>query len=536
VSGGAITRRGALLAGGVAAGVAGAAWAMPGLARGAARHARRAPIVATREGRVAGHVEHGALAWKGIPFAQAPLGPLRGRPPQVPLQRQGTLEADRYRGQAIQMALGPMRDALIGSEDCLYLNVWAPAEAGGNLPVIVWIHGGGFIVGSGAEPLYAGEYYAAQGGVVFVTINYRLGGWGYMHNPQVPGSANLAILDQIAALQWVQRNIAGFGGDPANVTVMGESAGAMSIGHLLGAPAAAGLFAKAIVQSGATSHFFSHGEQAEIAERVLFNAGLKSGEYDRFLALDAGAMQIAFRKTFESGGDGRIGPIAFHPGIDGTVFRQHPLRTLHRVPTLIGHCKSEMQFFKSMPGPTYAGTLAKAEALAGPAAWQGIKACYDKALHNAVPPEIELASDAFCVDASLRLANGLNAKGAPVWSYRFDYDKAGPLGAVHGSDLLFTFYRGGEAAPAGEGPHGPGNAPPAPMSAEAAGVARELWQSLVAFACHGNPRTAALPAWPRHDPQGIAYLSFDVKPVLHHDFMSPARRAAWAVLAPEQMV
>jgi para-nitrobenzyl esterase len=198
-------------------------------------------------------VTDGVAAFKGIPYAAPPFGPNRFQPPRPPESWDGVRDALEYGRVAPQAPYAPPFDQLLGDqghpgEDCLNLNVWTPDPTGGGLPVMVWIHGGSFVRGSGALPTYDGTRFARDG-VVCVTINYRLGADGFLYLGD--GIANRGLLDQVAALEWVQENIRAFGGDPARVTIFGESAGAFSVATLLSMPRAEGLFQRAIAQSGA---------------------------------------------------------------------------------------------------------------------------------------------------------------------------------------------------------------------------------------------------------------------------------------------
>jgi para-nitrobenzyl esterase len=213
-------------------------------------------VVETAGGTVVGHTANGVTSWKGIPYAEPPVGDLRWRPP-APTSWDGRLDASDYGPACLQGPPTVLADALIEvgrtDEDCLTLNVHRPADAGRSLPVMVWLHGGGFAYGSGSQLGYNSPELVRRG-IVLVTLNYRLGRLGFFAHRalQEPGSqiANFGLLDQIAALRWVQDNIHEFGGDPDNVTVFGESAGGASVNALMVSPDAHGLFAKAIVQSG----------------------------------------------------------------------------------------------------------------------------------------------------------------------------------------------------------------------------------------------------------------------------------------------
>src|SRR6185295_16381341 len=216
------------------------------------------PRVSIDAGTLAGRVDSasGALVFLGIPYAAPPVGDLRWRPPRPASSWNGVRPADKLGFNCVQhQPYGDILADVAGkSEDCLYLNVWTQSTSGSR-PVMVWIHGGGFFAGFGGEERHNGGPLARKGAVV-VTLNYRLGPFGFMAHPALTAespdhsSGNYALLDQIAALQWVRRNIARFGGDPSRVTIFGESAGGMSVGSLIASPLAKGLFARAILESG----------------------------------------------------------------------------------------------------------------------------------------------------------------------------------------------------------------------------------------------------------------------------------------------
>src|SRR5689334_1880253 len=220
------------------------------------------PTVRVEGGDLVGKIDHGVPAFLGIPYAAPPFGPNRMQPPQPAEPWDGERDASEYGPTAPKGDYPPQYaqlfpEVVIPGEDCLNLNVWTPDPQATGLPVLVWVHGGSFMNGSGSVAAYRGSSFARDG-VVCVTINYRLGAEGFLYLGD--GIANLGLLDQIAALEWVQRNIAAFGGDPDRVTVAGESAGAMSITTLLSMPLSAGLFGQAIAQSGAGAHTLTEAE------------------------------------------------------------------------------------------------------------------------------------------------------------------------------------------------------------------------------------------------------------------------------------
>ena len=229
---------------------------------GAAASQQGPAVVRVESGQVQGVIADDVESFKGIPFAAPPVGELRWRPPQPAASWTGVRQAADFGANCMQGRFGPPPAAgapqpPAPSEDCLFLNIWRPASAaaGAKLPVMVWIHGGGFVGGSGALPGEGGGPFARQG-VVLVTLNYRLGRFGFFAHPALSAErpddlkGNYAYMDQIAALQWVKRNIGAFGGDPDNVTIFGFSAGGVSVHSLLASPLARGLFHKAIAQSG----------------------------------------------------------------------------------------------------------------------------------------------------------------------------------------------------------------------------------------------------------------------------------------------
>src|SRR5438270_1326317 len=265
-------------------------------------------IVETTAGKVQGTVADGVHVFKGIPFGAPPVGELRFRPPQPAPSWEGVRQCRDYGRVALQSP-SPLERLFSArppemDENCLSLNVWTPACDDGKRPVMVWIHGGAFIMGSGSTPWYDGRPFARED-VVLVSINYRLGVFGFLH---VDGQGNNGILDQVSALEWVRDNIDAFGGDPDNVTAFGESAGAMSVGTLLGLPAAKGLFVKAIPESGA-GHSAKSVEQAErIVNAFLLELGIDSGPLavERLRDLPTQALLDAQAKVVERSLDGGL--------------------------------------------------------------------------------------------------------------------------------------------------------------------------------------------------------------------------------------
>lgn len=237
-------------------------------------------IVQTKQGQVSGHVEKGVNAWLGIPYAQAPIGKLRFQSPQPPSSWEGVRKADSFGAPSIQSPSQFLGDAT-PSEDCLFLNIWSPAADAKKRPVMLWIHGGGFVVGSSTSEMYNGANLSRNGDVVVVSINYRLGILGFLYfdkfiQEKYGYENNVGIRDQIAALKWVKENIAAFGGDPENITIFGESAGGTSVETLLATPAAKGLFTGAIAESGPASVLWQPEVACNITNKFLRTLGVSA--------------------------------------------------------------------------------------------------------------------------------------------------------------------------------------------------------------------------------------------------------------------
>ena len=302
------------------------------------------PVAATRYGRVRGQIDDGVASFLGIPYAASPTGELRFAAPEPPKPWTGVREATAYGPTPPKPAYPAPFDTVlpepdVPGEDWLNLNIWAPQDLTGSHPVIVWIHGGAFANGNCAIPMYNGHTFARDG-VVFVAINYRLGVEGFALLPGAP--TNRGLLDQIAALEWVRDNIGAFGGDPANVTIAGESAGAMSVITLLTMPRAAGLFKRIIAESGSVQAAADPADAALVSAELGLALGDALRENDVSAAgiaeLDFGtlmAAQVSVRDALAAAPDPtRFGPtivassMAFIPVIDGDTLPEHPLAAI----------------------------------------------------------------------------------------------------------------------------------------------------------------------------------------------------------------
>ena len=290
-------------------------------------------LASTTAGRVEGRVENGVHVFRGISFAEAPVGSLRFRPPQPRRPWSGVLDATRFGPWAHQEQGGSARqwwgaDAEL-SEDCLSLNVWTPALDKKKRPVMVWIHGGAFVAGASSRPTSEGEILARRGDVVVITINYRLGALGFLELDEIGGeeyalSGNAGLLDQILALEWVRDNAEAFGGDPGNVTIFGESAGAISVSVLLALPRARKMFHKVIAQSGAASIVRRLDRARERARELMQLAGVRSvAELERIPAADLVRLQS---KLLPRGAEQVFGPV-----MDDRVVPSSPMAAMNAV-------------------------------------------------------------------------------------------------------------------------------------------------------------------------------------------------------------
>jgi len=481
--------------------------------------------VETTAGAVQGRLKDGIFDFRGIPYAAAPVGELRFRPPQPVQPWAGVREATTFgpmapqnQGAMEQMFGAPPRPM---DEDCLTLNVWTPACDDGKRPVMVWIHGGAFLYGTGATPWYDGRSFARDD-VVLVTINYRLGAFGFLH---IDGQGNNGILDQVAALEWVRDNIAGFGGDPGNVTAFGESAGAMSVGTLLGLPAAKELFVKAIPESGA-AHSARTVQQAErITDDLLVELGVDAGPLavGRLRGLPAAALLEAQAKVVEremgAGGAG----LPFTPVVDGVVLPEAPIDAIGKgqaagVSVLVGTTRDEWRLFTMMdPSISTLDDQRAARRLAGlvrdPTRSADVIAHYRATRRDASISDLwsDVGTDVVFRIPAVRLAEKQSALGNDVYMYRFDYCTpvfGGALGACHALEIPFVFESlGGAGAEMLVGPVGE----------EMRTLSRRMHEAWVAFARTGRPAADGLPEWPRYSAERRATMLFDFEPSVVDD-------------------
>lgn len=491
--------------------------------------------VQTLVGELRGVVDGAVASFKGIPYAAAPTGNLRWMPPQPAAPWSGVRSAAGYGNDCMQHRFPfdstPSYQPL--SEDCLYLNVWAPAHPAAPAAVLVWIHGGGLVIGSGSAPVFDGTAFARKG-VVLVTLNYRLGRFGFFAHPALAAAhageplGNYGLMDQIAALQWVRNNIEAFGGDPANITIFGQSSGGVSVAHLMAAPQARGLFAKAIVQSGGgrehwarmneamDDHLGAHVSALDAGLVFAKGAGVPGAGADALAALRALPAEKVLGDVSFINGDTASDPA---PMIDGGIAVEDTDAAFRNgkqvaVPLMIGTTDDELG---AMPGFILRKTTKKllprfGERAAGLDAWYG----------SGKGRREDLFDDTAFVEPARYLARRQAAKGVPVWLYRFSYvatgARDGDKGAEHASELPYLFGTLDRAPPlysttqlimywllSQVGIH---SLERRQNSADDYNIGNDMQDAWIAFARSGDPNRPGSHSWPRYSADVDALMTF----------------------------
>lgn len=503
-------------------------------------------IIATSNGKVRGlQEESGVSAFKGIRYGAPPTGNQRFLPPQAPQYWDGVKDASSFGAPAMQMynrasvaselsmqlatVFTTASDIKIDNEDCLFLNLWTPANDDKKRPVMVWLHGGGFAYGSGAWPVYDGANLASKGDVVVVTVNHRLNVFGYLNLADIGGakyvhSGNAGMLDLVLALQWVRDNAAAFGGDPDNVTIMGESGGGVKVSHLLAMPRAKGLFHKAIIQSGpgltATSFDAAH----RTAMKILAALDIDKNNLEKLSQIPAQDILdavIVAGKNAPGGRGFRLSPI-----VDGDVLPGHPFTPKapdisKNVPVLIGWNKDEMTIFNT--SASWFGKMNEEELTARVKSFAGDKGGKLIATYKALYPEYSstylyniIAGDSRMFIGSVQLAQRKAAlKGAAVYQYYLTWETPvgnGVFKSPHTLDMPFMFNNVDKSvALTGDTP-------------ESRALERQMSSSWIAFAHNGDPNNHTVPNWPAYDKVKRSVMVFNVKSKIVEDPKQRARK------------
>jgi para-nitrobenzyl esterase len=520
-------------------------YSIPGLAAEASRPASD-PVVETAYGKVRGYATGGVFTFRGVRYGATTIGKNRFLPPQKPDPWAGVRDATSYgysapqtnpaaRGNAgpespigrILAASDGFRAAPAESEDCLFLNVWtAGLGASRKRPVMVWLHGGGYSMGSASSLLYDGANLARRGDVVVVGVNHRLNVFGYTNfgdlgGPQYAHSGNAGQLDIVAALQWVRDNIDRFGGDPQRVMIYGESGGGGKVSMLLASPPAKGLFHAAVIESGPGVRMGERAPATKAAEMLLAELKLDAQRLPEIHNLPTDAVLSAYfavtAALARQGGSGAsLGGGAFGPILDPVDLPAHPYhpaatRVSEDVPVMVGWNKTESTAFSFGDEQVFsldeAGMRKRIEPLAGSDTERLLQA-YKSEFPKLSPSGIYfyISSYAMMGSGSVTIAERKAALGkAPAYLYRLDWEtpvENGKLISPHGLEMPFVFdnvRRGGEGLTGG--------------SQAAVKLAAKISEAWVAFAATGNPNSnkSGLPQWPPYDSTRRATMIFDTQ-------------------------
>lgn len=485
------------------------------------------PVAQTAQGAVRGTAEAGIASFKGIPYAAPPFGDLRLKAPAPPQPWKGTRDAAQF-GPTVPKApyrlpfSSILEEPVIEGEECLNLNIWAPDGGGPDLPVLVFVHGGSYRNGSGAISLYDGSGFAGNGAVC-VTLNYRLGVDGFLVLDDAP--ANRGLLDILAALRWIQHNIHAFGGDPARVTLFGQSAGAMAVTTLLAMPPAQGLFQRVIAQSGVGHRVMSAKDAAKVTRDIARRVGV-SETREGFAAVPLNKLYAAqFALTREiperpmRWGQIGITMMPFAAVLDDDSLPQDPLDAVRSgvgsdVELMLGSNTDEHRFFLVPPGllDSLGDRLVDAAIRIYGAKPRRLRAAYDGRFTNAGELYAAAATDFFFRLPDIRFAEARAAASACTWMYEFAWASpqySGRLGACHYLEVPFVF----DTLDAPGAPPITGPAPPQHL-------AEEMHRHWLAFAESGDP------GWPAYTPERRAVMTFDEESGVAEDPRAE-ERAAW---------
>lgn len=471
-------------------------------------------IVQTSSGPVRGVVHDTVTVFRGLPYAEAPVGDLRYRKPRARAPWTEPLACE-HAGAVAWQNPSPL-EATLGAaapptgDDHLTLNIWTPALDGKRRPVLFWIHGGAFVTGSGSTPWYDGTTFATNHDEVVVTIGYRLGALGFLHladiaGPDWEGTGNLGILDQSLALRWTSENIAAFGGDPDNITIFGESAGGMSVATQLGLPASKGLFRRAIAQSGAAGHVHDRESATATARRLLAALDIREDQVEKLREIPTADILAAQEKVNAEHSDIAGAGLPFMPCVDGVVLPVGPLQAVRDdhadgVDLLLGTNLHEMTLFTVMDphlaGLDDAGLAKRFGRLFGDERAVEALDAYRKDRDGQTSADLWIAAlgDRVFRVPAIRLADAQQSRG-DTYMYLFTWESTafdGKLRSCHALEIPFVFDnldQNGVAFLTG------------PVTDDMRALARSMNEAWAAFARTGDPSTPTLADWPRWDPE-----------------------------------
>lgn len=512
----------------------------PGVVLGTVRN--RPALVETANGKLRGDAIGGILSFKGIPYGAPTGGTNRFRAPQPAAKWTGVRDATRLGDQSPQAHQPPSAwfDASQQSEDCLRLNVWAPQhpKSSGKLPVMVWIHGGGYTFESAGGPLYDGGNLALRGDIVVVGMNHRLNVFGYSYldttDERFASAGNVGHLDLVAALHWVRDNIAAFGGDPANVTIFGESGGGGKVNALLGMPTARGLFHKAISQSAPMLELRKQAFATALTGNLYTKLGIKNGDITALQRVPTALLANSYEAAANDMRPLTLPALAYGPTLDGVVFKEDPWRSgsptsSHAIPMIIGNTLHESMAWIGedihKPYPTddaIAVMAVKSNVISDVpvGTMAALVAASHKDLPELSPAErlVRVATDAsmrgIAVHQSeLRAQSG----GAPIYAYecRWRTPCFGGSWAIHAIDIPAVFGNTRYGA-AWDGKDSDAQRAAADKAGLFAQVQRRMLEAWAAFAWTGNPSTGTL-KWPAYDLTSRATMAFDGESRVEND-------------------
>ena len=498
----------------------------------------------TAYGRVRGAETRGIKSFKDIPYAASTAGKNRFMPPMKPAAWTGVRDALDYGARAPQQQPRPRGEAdeqgatpgQRESEDCLMLNVWTPGlEDGGKRPVIMWCHGGGFNTGSGAAPVNDGTNLGLRGDIVTVTTNHRLNVLGYSYLGEIGGkdfeqSAALGVLDLVAALEWIRDNIERFGGDPGNVTIIGQSGGAQKVSALLTMPSAKGLFHRAVVMSGSALQLLERDASARVTRELVAELGLAKPTIAQLQAVPIDRLMSAYFATVAKLNAQRLGQ-GFRPAVDGTAITQHPFhpaasRVSPDVPVIFSHTSGEATFRADERLFTLdeAGMRNELRNRTGDTT-DALVALYRKLYPQATAPDLYflIASDHQYGGGAMKAVERRSAPGfAPAYLYYWTWEsplEGGKYRAQHTIDIAFAFDNVKASRLTAGAP-------------DAQTLADQVSEAFIAFFRTGDPNTpkSKLPTWPRYDATNRPTMVFSSTPALRNDPLREQRLAMWDVL------